>query len=157
MKLALMIIFSLLSFASVAQVDFPIKPIPQLTTGSLCDHPSSYRYRENIPYCDRDVSREQKAEVFDAYRRRGFRMSSDARDAYKIDHYIPLCAGGSNHSNNLWPQHKTIYTRTDNLEALVCEKMNEGKLPQKQAVSIIRSVKNDLSLVDRAMYDLGRL
>ena len=70
------------------------------------------------------------------------------RADFKIDHYIPLCAGGSNDESNLWPQHESVYQITDPLEPLVCEKMAAGKLTQAQAIELVRQAKNDLSKAD---------
>lgn len=157
----IIILLSLLAFTSLAQAqrnntEFPIRPIPQLTPGKLCDRPTRFRYPENIAYCERDVTVEQKDQVYNAYRRAGFRLSPQNRSSYKIDHYIPLCMGGSNDNVNLWPQHITIYNITDSLESLACEKMAQGRLSQKEAISVLLRVKNDLSLAREASNYLGR-
>ncbi len=141
-----MIFLFILSFNAWA-LDYPIAPHPRLTPGSLCDTPTSYRYQEKIPYCERDVSRESKEHIFRNYEKLGYRFKAGERSSYKIDHYIPLCAGGSNHDNNLWPQHISVFQQTDPLEALGCEKLRNGKITQKQLVQIIKEAKNDLSLV----------
>ncbi len=150
-----LILIMLFAFSTLAQAqrnnnEFPIRPIPQLTTGKLCDRPSSYRYPERIAYCERDVSVEQKDMIYNAYRRAGFKLSPQNRSSYKIDHFIPLCMGGSNDSVNLWPQHISIFNVTDPLESLACEKMAKGRLSQKEAVSVLLRVKNDLSLAREA-------
>src|SRR5690606_28325058 len=110
---------------------------------SLCEHPDAYRYPEKIKYCNRDVSGGEKAEIFREYDKIGFRTRSIDRQKFKIDHYIPLCAGGSNEPSNLWPQHVSVYTITDRLEEMICSKMAEGRLKQKDAVDIIREAKNN--------------
>jgi hypothetical protein len=76
------------------------------------------------------------------------------RGKFKIDHYIPLCMGGSNERANLWPQHESVYTITDPLEQALCAKMSEGKLLQSAAIDLIRQAKNHL---DQAPDILARV
>ncbi len=131
---------------------FPIKPDQQVTPGDLCQRPTARRYPEGINYCDRDVMSETKRAVIEVYQSKlGFNIMGNGRENFKIDHYIPLCMGGSNEPKNLWPQHKTIYTQTDPLEPLLCEKMASGSLLQKDAVALIIRAKNDLSQVTAVM------
>lgn len=137
----------LCSTLSHAGGNFPKGPDATLTPGALCNHPDSYRYPEKIAYCERDVSTSTKAAVFQKYDQIGYRTRSMKRQAFKIDHYIPLCAGGSNDIKNLWPQHESVYQITDQLEALVCEKMAAGRLKQKDAVNLIIEAKNHLDEV----------
>ena len=66
------------------------------------------------------------------------------RGKFKIDHYIPLCMGGSNERINLWPQHESVYKITDALEQKLCEKMAQGKMLQSEAIDLIREAKNHL-------------
>ena len=134
------------SVALGASRDFPMGPDAQMTPGSLCDHPSTVRYPERIPYCSRDVTTGLKNEIIREYDEQlGFNVRRMRRGDFKIDHYIPLCAGGSNNQDNLWPQHKSVYAITDPLEPLVCEKMAAGRLSQAEAIEFIKEAKNDLS------------
>lgn len=142
---------------SALAVDYPSAPDPRLTVGTLCDMPISHRYPEQIPYCDRDVATETKNEIFVAYRRLGYVLPSSSRQDYKIDHYIPLCMGGSNRPNNLWPQHVTIYTQTDPLEQAICAKMSAGRMNQAAGVKMIKAVKNNLRLLPQAFTQLSAL
>ncbi|MEN0057244.1 MAG: hypothetical protein AAGB31_00290 [Bdellovibrio sp.] len=137
----------LLSFSAGAMDSFPHHPDEALTPGALCDHPDRYRYAERIGYCERDVSTFLKQHIFEEYDRRGYRTLSMNRGSFKIDHYIPLCMGGSNDPKNLWPQHESVYSLTDSLEGLLCEKMAQGRLKQKEAVSLIVRAKNNLEEV----------
>ena len=57
--------------------------------------------------------------------------------------------GGSNDHENLWPQHQSIYVITDPLEQEACEAMAEGKLSQAKAVELIKTAKNNLSMVSK--------
>jgi hypothetical protein len=137
---------------------FPAGPDPELTPGKLCDRPDSYRYPEHIPYCTRSVSHGAKIAVIQTYDdTRGFQIQATGRANFKIDHYIPLCMGGSNDKSNIWPQHRSVYEQTDPMEGLACEKMADGVLKQSRAVELIREAKNDLSRVPAIMSYLRSL
>lgn len=138
--------------------DFPRGPNLQLTPGSLCQHPDRYRYPEKIPYCERNVSPGTKDDVIRHYDRElGYHVQQMPRREFKIDHYIPLCMGGSNEPNNLWPQHETVYTVTDPMEALACEKMALGRLRQARAIELIKAGKADLSKVAAILQQIESL
>lgn len=137
---------------------YPTSPDPKLTPGSLCDRPSAKRYPEGIAYCKRNVESETKREIMREYDARlGYRVTSMQRAAFKIDHYIPLCAGGSNHVDNLWPQHVTVYTVTDPLEPAICGKMGQGKLRQADAVALIKRAKANLDQVPAILRQVESL
>lgn len=139
------LVLSTLSFHQSFADSFPTGPVKQMTPGKLCDRPNAHRYPEKIAYCNRDVSPELKRHIIEEYDRQfGFRIETMERDNFKIDHYIPLCMGGSNDITNLWPQHVSVYTITDPLEEAICEKMYDGKLLQKDAVNLIKEAKNHL-------------
>lgn len=144
---ALFVSMLVVSTVSHAGGNFPMGPDAALTPGALCERADTYRYPEHIKYCERDVSTDTKGGIFQKYDQIGFRTRSMKRQAFKIDHYIPLCAGGSNDVKNLWPQHESIYEITDKLEALICEKMAAGRLKQKDAVDLIMQAKNNLDQV----------
>lgn len=143
-SLVAVLFFSVVSFANE---NFPTAPDATLTPGVLCNKPDSFRYPEQIKYCERNVSTSTKAAIFEKYDKLGYTTRSMSRRAFKIDHYIPLCAGGSNEVRNLWPQHQTVYEITDQLEALICEKMADGVLRQRDAVDLIIEAKNNLDQV----------
>ncbi len=145
----LFVLFALLvvSVSSFANDQFPIGPDQSITPGALCNRPDSHRYPEQINYCERNVDTQTKWGRFEAYDQLGYHTRQMDRQDFKIDHYIPLCMGGSNDIKNLWPQHKSVYTITDPLEQLLCEKMAEGKLLQRDAVRIIMQAKNHLEQV----------
>lgn len=124
-----------------AEDDFPPAPDTRITPGSLCNNPSSYRYNERVPYCERSVNGSTKQYIFQMYMDLGFKINLKRRDNYKIDHLIPLCAGGSNEIDNLWPEHVSIYTTVDPLEPAICDKMSMGRLKQREAVDLIRRAK----------------
>ncbi|MFY7992226.1 MAG: hypothetical protein ACOVP4_02955 [Bacteriovoracaceae bacterium] len=158
MKLITMMLLTLFTLSAFSFAEeFPQGPLAQNTPGELCTSTNHVRYPERIAYCDRDVSSARKKQIFEDYRRLGFTLPANDRGSYKIDHYIPLCAGGSNSTKNLWPQHKSVYEITDPLEPLVCEKMSQGRLKQAEAVDLVKKVKNDLSKADEVMDYLNRL
>lgn len=146
MKLALLFILTAFTFnAYSVPMAYPKNPDPRLTPGSLCDRPDRYRYPENIPYCERAVSSFTKEAIFISYRNNlGYRLSGD-RNTFKIDHFIPLCAGGSNHENNLWPQHVSVFTITDPLESVGCEKLSLGLIKQRNLLDLIVKAKLNLA------------
>lgn len=153
----LLLVVTNISLAQNVIGDYPKAPIAKLTPGELCDRPARYRYPENIAYCERNVSVEQKSQIFAAYRENGFRLNLSDRSSYKIDHYLPLCAGGSNNNENLWPQHVSVGVVTDGLEQLGCEKMAQGKITQAKFVLLIKRVKNDLTQASAVRGELSRL
>ena len=136
---------------------FPTGPNDSVTPGKLCDQPDSTRYPENIPYCDRNVSSSTKQDIIHQYDVEfGFRIESMPRTDFKIDHLIPLCMGGSNSRENLWPQHKSVFVLTDPIEQGLCELMAQGHLTQTDAVSMIRDVKHNLNMADHMMRDIDQ-
>lgn len=142
---SLSLLFSISSFA-FERFPFPISPDARLTPGSLCAPQDSTerRYPEGIFYCDRAVGTARKQTIIKTYDiELGYEISSMNRQDFKIDHYIPLCMGGSNETTNLWPQHKSVYFYTDRLEEALCTKMREGRLVQARAIDLIREAKAD--------------
>lgn len=151
-----MLLLSSLAFAGI-KGEFPQGPDASITPGSLCTRPDSYRYEEHIPYCKRDVAGDLKRDVFTEYRNLGWGLNPSKRSEYKIDHLIPLCAGGSNEEDNLWPQHKTIYAQTDEMENIGCQRLRDGKIKQAELVKMILAAKHNLSLVPQTMKFLNNL
>jgi hypothetical protein len=141
-----LILVSLSSFAGT-NGNFPMGPDANLTPGAVCTRPTEHRYPENIDYCERDVASDTKRAIFVQYDQIGFRTRTMNRMDFKIDHYIPLCMGGANDVENLWPQHKSVYAITDPLEPLLCEKMAAGRLLQKDAIVFIKTAKAHLDQV----------
>jgi hypothetical protein len=140
------------------KAEYPKGPESSLTPGSLCDRPDSYRYPERIAYCERDrLDPAVKEDVFQEYRNNGYGLNPSNRSQYKIDHLVPLCAGGSNQENNLWPQHMTIYSVTDPMESLGCEKLKLGKIKQADLVRRIIAAKKNMTLVPSTLSFLRSL
>ncbi len=140
------LVLTLFVSLNAAALDYPKGPDAKVTPGSLCDHPTEYRYPERIAYCERDVDSHTKQEIFQIYREQlGYTLDIRNRKDYKIDHLIPLCAGGSNHDNNLWPQHISVFTITDPLESTGCEKLSTGRITQMNLVKLILQAKRNLT------------
>ena len=120
-----------------------------MTPGSLCESSRQVRYPERIKYCSRDVDSSTKRQVIREYNERlGYDIQPGDRHEFKIDHLIPLCAGGSNQKSNLWPQHETVYVITDDLEQLICVKMAQGVLLQARAIELLMRAKMHLDEAD---------
>lgn len=156
--LGLVLSFNTSVFALNTHLSFPLNPQPSLTPGALCNSAGTTRYPERIPYCDREVSSERKDLVVERYDAAfGYKIEQIGRRNFKIDHYIPLCMGGSNEPSNLWPQHPSVYEITDPLEPALCQKMAEGRMKQAEAVRLIKQAKNDLSQAPRILETLKTL
>lgn len=142
MRLMKIILISLLSVVSLnaLALSYPKGPDLTLTPGSLCDTPDRLRHPEQIPYCERNVNSFLKELIFENYKRLGYSLSGD-RASYKIDHFIPLCFGGSNKPDNLWPQHATLSVMTDSIESMGCEVLGLGKVTQKELLELIVKAK----------------
>lgn len=119
-------------------------PDERLTTGDLCEQGDSHRYEERIEYCNRRVSSAKKWDIIDKYEELGYEIRRYGRDNFKIDHLIPLCAGGSNEESNLWPQHRDVYEQTDRIEEMSCRLMAQGILTQDEAVALVLEAKKNL-------------
>lgn len=137
---------------------FPIKPDVEMTPGALCTTPTELRYPEKIPYCDRNVSPALKWEIIEMYSKKySFTVDETNRENFKIDHYIPLCMGGSNEVQNLWPQHKSIYEISDSLEVQLCKKLAEGEISQQYAIKKIKEGKNNYLQIPALMREIGSI
>lgn len=151
--------FFLTSLSLTAFADnFPKNPNIDETPGQLCSNGTTRRYQEGILYCERNVDTYMKNAVIMKYDKLfGYRIHNMNRADFKIDHLIPLCAGGANSEENLWPQHKSVYNITDPLEPLICQKMAEGKLLQAEAVKLVIKAKLNLDQVPAIIKSLNRL
>lgn len=152
-KLTAAIFLALFSSAAWSQ-GFPIGPDERLTKGDLCEHGDSHRYDERIEYCNRNVSSSKKWEIIDKYEELGYEIRRYGRENFKIDHLIPLCAGGSNDESNLWPQHRDVYEQTDKIEEMSCRLMAQGRLTQADAVALILEAKHNLEKADETEASL---
>ena len=137
---------------------FPKNPNLTETPGKLCSSPSSVRYPEKIAYCERDVDTYTKNAIIQKYDSLyGYSIRQMNRGDFKIDHLVPLCAGGANVEENLWPQHKSVYNVTDPLEPLICEKMAAGRLKQADAIRLVLQAKMNLDQVQNIIKQIRKM
>lgn len=142
----------LISSSVFAGGAFPTGPDDSVTPGSVCEHGDSRRYPEGIEYCSRNVDSELKWEIIRQYDSElGYSIEKTGRGKFKIDHLIPLCAGGSNERDNLWPQHESVYKITDPLEPEICGKMAAGRLKQAEAIELVIKAKHNLNQVSQIL------
>ncbi|MBY0415238.1 MAG: hypothetical protein K2Q18_13790 [Bdellovibrionales bacterium] len=152
------LLISSLSLAGEGHGKFPTGPDLTETPGQFCTSPTELRYPEKIAYCKRNVDSYTKNAIIQKYDSLfGYSIRQMNRGDFKIDHLIPLCAGGANTEENLWPQHKSVYNITDPLEPIVCEKMAAGKLKQADAVKLIMQAKMHLDQVPEIINQVKRL
>lgn len=151
------VVSGLLFFSiSVFAGSYPVGPdTAGLTPGSLCERGRS-RHPQGITYCERNVSSSTKWEVIAAYNDlgEGYDINSRNRKDFKIDHFYPLCLGGSNHINNLWPQHESIFVQTDDIEHLTCEAVTQGRMRRKDALDLVIRAKTNLEEAAGILKDL---
>lgn len=145
---ALVILFGYL-FSSIGMaLPEPLIPDPK-NQGALCDEQDKdfleYRYAEEIPYCERNVSGRMKTLIYQDYG-----IDPECRYQYTIDHFYPLSLGGDNSRDNLWPEHRNIKRSRMNLENDLFKKISSGKISQREALQIIRQEKlnPDTSRID---------
>lgn len=144
--------------AGYSSVMYPLTPDPDLTPGQVCTNPDEYRYPERIKYCKRRVSSQTKSAIIRTYDNRlSYDIGRLPRGQFKIDHYIPLCLGGSNSTLNLWPQHKSVYSQTDMIEFQLCRLLQVGVLKQSETIEAIVEVKSDLTKANYLESQLDRL
>lgn len=131
---------------------FPFVPDPQQTQGSICNtRDPDYlerRYQEKIAYCARNVTSEEKAEIYDSYG-----VPENCRKGYTIDHFIPLSLGGTNRRDNLWPESKLIKSTRRNLEISLYKQLAKGEITQARAIQTIREAKWNPDISDPAAFD----
>lgn len=147
-----------LSIQSAHAESYPKGPEDSMTPGELCGNGAVRRYPEQINYCERDVDPELKRQIIKEYDEQfGYSIRRMDRRNFKIDHLIPLCAGGANSIHNLWPQHMSVYEITDPLESIGCEKLSEGLIKQKELINLILTGKHDLKKVPIILRELESL
>ena len=86
----------------------------------------------------RKVSRDERTHVYDEYNVPSAKRNIDHGE---IDHFYPLCAGGSNSASNLWYQpidsewngRNFGFKEKDKLEAWICKQIKAGKLDPQEA------------------------
>lgn len=139
-RLRLILIIGILLFLSLTTLAAPIPQTPNVP-GSLCTQSDpdfeTLRYDTKVPYCKRNVTEARKAKIYESYG-----IPVEERSQYTIDHIIPLAIGGSNHDDNLWPEHhKTIKLCRANLEVILFKDLRDNKITQSEAIEIVLRVK----------------
>ena len=86
----------------------------------------------------RDVNKAEHVKIYDEYN-----VPQEHRNIQhgEVDHFSPLCAGGSNDGKNLWYQPVTNewngknygFKEKDKLEAFICRQIVAGKMDPKDA------------------------
>lgn len=137
-----LLVFTFLAFTQTHAelATFPTKPNPEITFGSYCEvHDpdfSGYRYKDHMPYCERNVSAQLKRRIYEQYG-----IPEHCRSEYTVDHFIPLAMGGSNAAENLWPEHKNVKATRQNLEQDIYTELSHDRISQKDAVEVVTQAK----------------
>lgn len=108
-----------------------IYPNRQLTPGSIMTMSTGTICVTGYTSTVRDVSKSTKDKVFLMYN-----ITSHAPYSYEVDHMIPLCLGGSNEINNLWPEPyepKPGAREKDVVENWFCHKVCNGNISLQEA------------------------
>lgn len=133
------LLMSLFISAVAMALPSPLVPDPK-NRGNICDESNidfkEYRYSEQIPYCERNVSSRMKIEIYQDYG-----IEPECRYQYTIDHFFPLSLGGDNSRENLWPEHKNIKASRINLETNLYKQISQGRITQARALQIIQKEK----------------
>ncbi len=126
-------LFFLISFAEAFQ-----QPNPKLTPGVACAEQDpdfkGFDYPSHVARCNRNISTLEKQRVAANY---GNIPASEWKN-YEFDHLLPLCAGGSNSDQNLWPQPIDEAHLKDALEVQICTAMKAGTMTQDEAFKKVR-------------------
>ena len=110
---------------------------PPAPEGSLCPAGSpDHGYTiQGVAYCQRRVPGKLRASIFARYG-----IPRGRWHLYELDHVIPLCLGGGNGPENLWPELWVHAKRKDVLESRLCRALKAGKMTQAAAVVELRWV-----------------
>lgn len=105
------------------------------STGALCTSADGdfigFKYGGMVAMCRRRVTPLMKRQVF---AREGVPFTSKERARREVDHVIPLCAGGSNHIENLQLQFWDAAKRKDALESQLCSAIRRGVMSQQDGL-----------------------
>jgi hypothetical protein len=131
-RLAAALLLLALAFPAVAQTAREV-PDPILTPGLIetSDQSEVCGVVDGLTYSKRHraTTSGMKAEVF---RRYGMSVPHANRGEWEIDHLVPLCAGGQDALENLWPQYREGqwgFPVKDKLEAEACREVCHGHVP----------------------------
>lgn len=114
-----------------------VLPDPKLTPGkadtlSYTDLTKEYN-GQTYSQAHRNVPESIKRQVMKEY--------GNPTGKIEIDHFYPLCAGGSNDITNLWPETEHVmvngedlgFHTKDKLEAFICREVKAGRIDPKVA------------------------
>ena len=108
----------------------------EATPGDLCKEGdldfSNFDYPSHVARCTRHVTKGMKQQVADYYE-----VVEEDWSNYEFDHLYPLCAGGSNHIENLWPEPKELALEKDKIENKICRALKAGTMDQEEAIQEI--------------------
>ena len=114
-------------------------PNIKFTPGLLCSTKdpdfSNFDYPERVARCNRNIGDAEKAKVAANYGN----IPRSKWLNYEFDHLLPVCAGGSNNAENLWPQPLAEAHKKDILEVDICLAMKAGTLKQADAIKKIHA------------------
>ena len=106
-------------------------PRVELTPGEVLDTPLKTICVPGYTKTVRNVPEKKKREVFTRY---GVVKTPSYK--YEVDHFIPLCLGGSNDIKNLWPQPYQLTwsaLKKDKLEWKLCRMICSGEISVEEA------------------------
>lgn len=134
-----------MAFAETGRNNIPVNPDLEKTPGDFCTPKDKdfleYRYKEKMPYCDRNVDGWQKDRIYKLYN-----IPEKCRHRYTVDHLVPLAVGGNNAFENLWPEHVLVKKTRQELEQKLYLEVLKGLKKSDEAVEIILKAKLELQL-----------
>ncbi len=109
-------------------------PDPLLTPGKICTEKDvdfkGFDYPAKMARCNRNIGHNEKQLIAQNYGN----IPEAKWNGYEFDHYLPLCAGGSNDIKNLWPQPLSEASQKDKLEVQICTALRAGVMTQAEAL-----------------------
>lgn len=126
----------------VVQSMFPDKTLTPGKANTLNTSDLTKTYNgQTYSQSHRDVTDAVKKKVYKEY---GISYPQQS-GLYEVDHFYPLCAGGSNDINNLWLEPANVmfnginvgFHTKDKLESYICDQIKKGKIDPKVAYSEI--------------------
>ena len=118
---------------------YPTYPDPKLTPGDIVNYPIEKICVSGYSDEERHVTNSRKKEVYAEY---GVPYPQP-KGSYEVDHFMPVCIGGSNEMSNLWLQPAQPYPgyhEKDQLEQYLCRAVcRDGKMTIQEAQNLFRT------------------